>query len=386
MKIEDINRITVVGAGHLGQRIACLCAEAGYDVALRDINREAVEKGMEGVKQHIKESVDNGDLSDSEAENARNRLQGYVDIQKAVGETDYVIEAVPEIPKIKENVWRDISDHAPDDAVFTSNSSSISTTKLAGFTDRPEKFAGMHFFQTRKPVEVIYGDQTSEDTIELVSDVTESIGKEPVTVQTDRPGFIGNRNAIPLTIESGWLLSRGEATVEEIDSTVKYGLNIEGAPLITSDSIGIDVVYDIIQYVHSELGDAYKVPPIIEAKYQLGKLGVKTGEGFYDYSDGEPSIPEDEVNEEIKDILIAVCANEAARTIQEGVADAEKIDWMMKQTFYGGGKGPAEKADDHGLDKVLETLENRYELTGAERYRPAEYLVGLVEEGRNFHK
>ncbi|WP_435184730.1 3-hydroxyacyl-CoA dehydrogenase NAD-binding domain-containing protein [Halobellus sp. EA9] len=388
MEIEDVNVITVLGAGSMGHGIAEVAALAGFEVRLRDIESELVDDGIESIEWSLDKLTERGQIERADADAALDRVSGHVDLAAAVDDADVVIEAVPEKMAIKKDVYDDLEAAAPDRTVFATNTSSLSVTELAAVTERPERFCGMHFFNPpvrMELVEVIAGDETDESTLELIEDLAVEMGKTPVRVRKDSPGFIVNRILVPLMNEAAWLVETDEATVAEVDSTAKYGLGLPMGAFELADQVGIDVGYHVLDYMHEELGERYRPAPVLESKVEAGDLGKKTGAGFYDYADGDGAqVPSDQTRDDVADRLLAVLANEVAGLVSEGVADPEAIDTAVKL----GGRwsdGPAKMVDEAGLGDLLDVLESRYEATGAERYEPVSYLRELADAGERFH-
>ncbi|ESP88233.1 3-hydroxyacyl-CoA dehydrogenase/enoyl-CoA hydratase family protein [Candidatus Halobonum tyrrellensis] len=387
MDASDVQTVAVLGAGNMGHGIAEVAALAGFDVRMRDIEEEFVDNGYEGIEWSLGKLAEKGRITDDEADAALDRVTPLVDLGEAVDGADLVVEAVPERMEIKEEVYADLTEVAPDDAVFASNTSSLSITDLSEETDRPERFCGMHFFNPpvrMDLVEVISGAHTDDATLDLVEGVAERMGKTPVRVRKDSPGFVVNRILVPQMNEAAWLVHEGEATVAEVDSTTKFGVGLPMGTFELADQVGIDVGYHVLEYMHEVLGDAYEPCPLLAEKVEAEELGRKTGEGFYDYEDGGAEIPTDEVREDVRELMLAVMANEVAGLIGNDVADAAAIDEAVK---LGAGfpDGPAKMADDAGLESLLDRLDDRHEETGAARYEPVEQLRDLVESGEGFY-
>lgn len=387
MELEDIDTITVLGAGSMGHGIAEVAALAGYDVRLRDIKEEFVQDGYEQIEWSLGKLAEHEQISEDEAEGALERVTPLVDMEEAVGNTDFIIEAVPEKMDIKKEVYMEVEEYAPSHTIIATNTSSLSITDLAEATERPEQFCGMHFFNPpirMQLVEVIRGEHTSDETLEVTEDLADDFGKTPVRVRKDSPGFIVNRVLVPQLNEVAWLVSEGEYTIEEIDSTTKFSMGMPMGSFELADLTGIDVSYHVLEYMQEVLGNAYEPAPIMKEKVENDELGKKTDKGFYDYSDGEPEIPNDQIRDDLEPILNAVMANEVAKLVGSEVAPPRDIDEAV-QLGAAFPEGPAKIADEHGLDNLLETLQERYEETGAARYEPAPYLEELVEEGEKFY-
>lgn len=384
MNVEDIETIAVLGAGNMGHGIAEVAALAGYEVRLRDINEELVEEGYDDLEWSVGKLEEKDQLSEEEADAALDRVTPLVDLEEAVSDVDFIIEVVPEKMDIKQDVYQEVEQYAPEEALFATNTSSLSITNLAEVTERPEQFCGMHFFNPpvrMALVEVISGEHTTDETLSTVESLAEEFDKTPVRVRKDSPGFIVNRVLVPLMNEAAWLVEDDVATVEEVDSATKFDMGLPMGSFELGDQVGIDVSYHVLEYMHDTLGDAYEPCPLLEEKVEADELGKKTGKGFYDYEDGDGAdIPTDAGTEEIETRLLAVMANEVAKLVGNDVAPAGDID---EAVMLGAGfpSGPAKIADEHGLESLYETLEELHDETGAARYEPAAYLEEQAEDG-----
>ncbi len=387
MELDDVNTITVLGAGNMGHGIAEVAAIAGYDVYMRDIKEEFVQNGYDQIEWSLGKLAEREQLSEEEADAALERVTPVVDMEEAVSNCDFLIEAVPEQMEIKKDVYGEVAQYAPEHAVFATNTSSLSITELSEVTERPERFCGMHFFNppVRMPlVEVISGAHTAEETLELTEALAEDLDKTPVRVHKDSPGFIVNRVLVPLMNEAAWLVHDGVATVAEVDSTTKYEMGHPMGAFELTDQVGADVGYHVLEYMYETLGDAYEPCPVLVEKVENEELGKKTGKGFYDYENGGVEIPADAGSEEVERRLLAAMANEVAKLIGNDVADADAIDEAVKLGL-GYPDGPAKMTDEYGLEALYETLDELYEETGEPRYEPADYLRERAEAG-GFHE
>ncbi|OYR46069.1 3-hydroxyacyl-CoA dehydrogenase/enoyl-CoA hydratase family protein [Halorubrum sp. Hd13] len=387
MQLEDVQHVTVLGAGNMGHGIAEVAALAGYDVALRDIEEEFVQDGYDQIEWSLGKLAEKDRIGDDEAEATLDRVEAYVDLEESLAEADVVVEVVPEKMAIKKDVYDEVVEYAPEEAVFVTNTSSLSITELSEVTDRPERFCGMHFFNPpvrMDLVEVISGKHTSEDTLELIEGLAESMGKTPVRVRKDSPGFIVNRILVPLMNEAAWIVESGDATMEAVDSTTKFDMGLPMGSFELADQVGIDVGYHVLDYMHETLGEAYRPCPLLVEKVEAETLGKKTGSGFYDYEDGEGAqIPSDAIDGDVRKRLLAVMANEVAGLIGNDVADAPAID---RAVMLGAGfpDGPAKLADGEGLDELVDVLDDLREETGEARYEATDYLREAAEAG-GFH-
>ncbi|SDM38931.1 3-hydroxyacyl-CoA dehydrogenase /Enoyl-CoA hydratase [Halogranum gelatinilyticum] len=388
MDIDDINTVTVLGAGNMGHGIAEVAALAGYTVNLRDINEEFVQKGYDQIEWSLNKLAEKDRISADEAEAALDRVTTFVDAGESVADADVVIEAVPEKMEIKKEVYGAIDEHAPADAIFATNTSSLSITELSEVTDRPEQFCGMHFFNPpvrMQLVEVISGAHTSDETMDAIEALADEMGKTPVRVRKDSPGFIVNRVLVPLMNEAAWIVDNETATIAEVDSTTKYDLGLPMGSFELADQVGIDVGFHVLEYMHEVLGDAYRPCPLLAEKVENGNLGKKSGKGFYDYEDGDGAqVPSDEGREDVADRLLALMANEVAGLVANDVADPAAIDRAM-QLGAGYPDGPAKMADSAGLAGLVETLDDLHDETGEDRYVAVDYLRELAEADEGFY-
>ena len=383
MQVEDVQRVTVLGAGNMGHGIAEVAALAGYDVALRDIKTEFVEEGYDQIEWSLGKLAERNRIDEEEADAALDRVDAFVDLEAALDGADVVVEVVPEKMEIKKDVYGEVVEYAPEEAVFVTNTSSLSVTELSEVTDRPERFCGMHFFNPpvrMDLVEVISGEHTSEDTLELIEDLAESMGKTPVRVRKDSPGFIVNRILVPLMNEAAWIVESGDATMEAVDSTTKFDMGLPMGSFELADQVGIDVGYHVLEYMHEVLGEAYRPCPLLVEKVEAEELGKKTGSGFYDYEDGGAEIPSDAIDADVRKRLLAVMANEVAGLVGNDVADPAAID---RAVMLGAGfpDGPAKLADNEGLSDLVAVLDSLHEETSEVRYEVTDYLREAAEAG-----
>jgi 3-hydroxybutyryl-CoA dehydrogenase len=286
----EVKKIAVLGAGLMGHGIAQVAAQAAkYDVSLRDVKQEFLDNGTNMIKKSLQSFLKREKISEKEVEETLKRIHPTLDIKEAVTDADLIIEAVPENVELKKNMYREVEKFAPEDALIGSNTSSISITELASATRRPERFCGMHFFnppQLMRLIEIIRGVKTSDETINTVVEVTKRMGKEPVVVNKDCPGFVVTRVLIPALNEAMYLVWEGIAEPEDIDKAIKLGLNWPMGPFTLLDYLGLDTVLSITGVFQNEIGDPkYRPCPLLRQMVKAGLLGRKTGKGFYDWTE-----------------------------------------------------------------------------------------------------
>ena len=359
MKAEDVKKIAMIGAGDMGHGIAASCLLGGYTVVLRDIEQRFVDKGMAGIKASFDKFKEKGKVTPEAYNDALARLTPMVDLQTAVKDADFIIEAVPEKLELKRSVFADLDKFAPKHAILASNTSNISITDIASATQRPDKVIGYHFFNPAilmKLVEVIKGGKTSDESIQIGYDIAKKIKKVPVIVRKDSPGFIYNRVNEPTLLLLSKILEAGHPMPEEFDAAFKPIMAM--APFELLDYVGIDVAVHGLEYFASVLSKDYKPSDAIESYLKLGNLGKKTGKGFYDWSKGRPAIDLAKATKEFDlNHLVALQVNEATKILEEGVADDPKeIDLAMAN---GGGSpfGPFALAQGIGYPVLLVKLE-----------------------------
>jgi 3-hydroxybutyryl-CoA dehydrogenase len=287
----EIKKIAVLGAGLMGNGIAHVCAQAGYEVKMRDIDQKFVDKGVATIKKNLERGLEKGRITQKEIDNILGRIKGILDLKEAVKDADLVIEADPEIVSLKLDVWKEVDGAAPEHAILASNTSSISITQMAAATKRPGKFIGMHFFNpvpVMNLVEIIKGQATDEETAKVIVDVSKKLGKETVIVN-EAPGFAVNRILVPTLLEAVFAIQEGVATVEDMDTAVRLGLNWPMGPLTLLDFVGLDTALHISDYFVDEFKDSkYRAPTLLRKMVRAGWLGRKSGMGFYDYSGDKP--------------------------------------------------------------------------------------------------
>ncbi|HET6989839.1 MAG TPA: 3-hydroxybutyryl-CoA dehydrogenase [Bacteroidia bacterium] len=283
-----MKNITVIGSGTMGNGIAHVFAQFGYNVTLVDISKEALDKGINTITKNLDRQVSKGSLTEADKTATLSRIQPITDLAAGVKNADLVVEAATENVDLKLKIFRDIDANAPANAILASNTSSISITKIAAATKRADKVIGMHFMNpvpVMKLIEVIRGYSTSDEVTNTIMELSKKLEKVPVEVN-DYPGFVANKILMPMINEAIITLFEGEAGVEEIDTVMRLGMGHPMGPLRLADFIGLDVCLAILRVLHDGYGNPKYAPcPLLVNMVMAGHLGNKSGKGFYDYAD-----------------------------------------------------------------------------------------------------
>lgn len=284
--VREIKTVGVVGAGTMGRGIARVAAEAGFQVLLVDVTQELVDRALQANDRELQRMVEKGKLSAEDRAAVMARFKGTADLAEMAA-CDFVIEAIFEDLAVKKDLFRRLDEICRAGVVLASNTSALSITEIAVATRRPQLVAGMHFFNpapVMKLVEVVRGLTTGDETVDLVREMAVRFGKEPVIVK-ESPGFVVNRILVPMMNEAIWLLQEGVASAEDIDKAMKLGANHPIGPLALADLVGLDVLLAVVETLHRELGeDKYRPAPLLRQMVRAGRLGRKSGAGFYQYA------------------------------------------------------------------------------------------------------
>ncbi|MEM4527370.1 MAG: 3-hydroxyacyl-CoA dehydrogenase NAD-binding domain-containing protein, partial [Nitrososphaerota archaeon] len=358
-----IRNVAVIGAGTMGHGIAQVFAMKGYNVNLLDISEDILKKALQNIEWSLSKFVEKKRLRKEDAEATLSRIKTTTIYEEAVKDVDLAIEAVPENLELKKKIFMKIDGIAPPHTILATNTSTLSITEMGKVTKRPDKTVGMHWFnppQLMQLIEVVRGEQTSNETVETIMNLSRDLGKTPILCKKDVRGFIVNRVLGAVFNEAFWTYYRGEASKEGIDSSVKFSGGFPMGWFELCDFVGLDIAYEVGKILYQAYGERFKpCPEVIEPLVKEGKLGQKTGIGFYDWSKGRPRIPFELSDEYDYERSWAVAVNESAWLVYEEVADPDSIDTGMK-LGTGWPQGPCEYADRKGLNTVLEKLKQLY--------------------------
>jgi len=377
----EIKNITVLGSGIMGHGIAQISAMAGYNIVLRDIEQQFLDKAMGKIKWSLDKLVSKEKISEKQRDEIFSRIKPIVDLNDAVHDSDLVIEAVPEIMDLKKKVYAELDKVANERVIFASNTSTLPITEIADTVSRPEKFIGIHFFnppQLMKLVEVIPGQKTSDDVTNLTINFVKSVNKTPVTCRKDVPGFIINRLFIPLVHEACYVMQRQKIQQMEIDSAVKFRLGFPMGIFELADFTGLDVIHKATVEMHMRDKKVILPHTSIEQLFNEKKLGQKSGEGFYKYSDDKYEriqLSEESAQKCDPTQIIANILNNAAWLVTNNASDIDEIE-KAANLGLGLKKPLFDTAKEIGIKKIVEELKELSKKHGA-FYEPDPLLLSM---------
>ena len=379
MKLEDVKKIAVIGSGAMGNGIAQICAMSGLKAVMVDIKQEFIDKGMATVTKSLDFLVSKGKLTAEKKAEVMGNLSTSLSNAEAVKDAQVIIEAVPEIMSLKKTVCAELSAAAPADALIASNTSTMSISEIATAGKNPERILGMHFFNpapVMKGVEVIYAKKTTDANVDLLCELTKKIGKVPIKVLKDAPGFIVNRIGAPNQALISAILDEGKIKTDSVDTIMKALAGMPMGPFELADYVGIDVFYHTLKYYSETLSPEFKPGKTLQNLLDSKKLGMKSGQGIYTWEGGKAKIDTSEQSKEIGPMeFLAIQINEAVRVYKEKIAaSTADIDLGMVHCMrafagpfaLGAGMDPKQMAD---------TLEKLYQRYGLKIFRPEPEIV-----------
>ena len=386
MRAADVKVVAVLGAGVMGHGIAEVAAMAGCKVRLYDIKEEFVKSGLDKIRWSLSKFAEKKTITKEQADAFFASITGTTRLEDAVAGSDLVIEAAPEDLGLKRELFAKVDKLAPQGAILASNTSTLPIGEIAAAVSRQDSFVGMHFFNPpplMPLLEVIRGDRTGDDAFETASDLGKRFGKEVVACRKDVPGFIVNRILGPLLNEAAWTVSRGHASVEEVDSMAMYAVGLPMGLFELADYSGIDTIYKAGMAVSSRDKSNVLVSPLFKQKFDEGKLGRKSGEGFYRYAVGgweRPSLAREAGTRLAPLVVFAPALNAAAWLLRNEACSREDLDKSVKLGL-GFPEGILRLADEWGIDKVVDELRSKAGSFGM-FYEPDPLLVEMVAQGK----
>lgn len=379
--MPQLNKITVLGSGIMGHGIAQISAMNGYQVVLRDIEQRFLDSAMGKIKWSLDKLVEKNKIKKEESDKIYGRIKPIVDLKDALVDTDLLIEAVPEDLNLKKKVYSEVDQFAEEKTVYASNTSTLPISEISQLTSRPDRFIGLHFFnppQLMKLVEVIPGAKTGKSIVELGINLVKSLGKNPILCNKDVPGFIVNRVFIPLAHEAAYCLESDGKTMTQIDSAVKFKLFLPMGIFELADYTGIDVIHKATVEMYSRDKKVIHPHPMIAQLFSSGKLGRKSGDGFYSYGEKNYErvpLSEEEANQYDPIRMLSVALNNASWLITNNVCNKEDLELALRLGM-GLKKELFEIGKEYGFENIIKTL-NQLKKGNESFYTPDPYLVTL---------
>jgi enoyl-CoA hydratase/3-hydroxyacyl-CoA dehydrogenase len=381
--LPQLNKITVLGSGIMGHGIAQISAMNGYQVVLRDIEQKFLDSAMDKIKWSLDKLVEKNKIKKEESEKIYGRIKPIVDLKDALIDTDLLIEAVPEDLNLKKKVYSEVDQFAEEKTVYASNTSTLPISEISQLTSRPGRFIGLHFFnppQLMKLVEVIPGARTEKSIVDLGIKLVKSFGKDPILCNKDVPGFIVNRIFIPLVHEAAYCLESDGKTMTQIDSAVKFKLFLPMGIFELADYTGIDVIHKATVEMYSRDKKVIHPHSMIAQLFSSGKLGKKSGDGFYSYGDKNYErvpLSEEEAKQYDPIRMLSVALNNASWLITNKVCNKEDVELALRLGM-GLKKELFEIGKEYGFENIINTL-NQLKKGNELFYTPDPYLVTLLK-------
>jgi enoyl-CoA hydratase / 3-hydroxyacyl-CoA dehydrogenase len=379
--LPQLNKITVLGSGIMGHGIAQISAMNGYQVVLRDIEQKFLDSAMNKIKWSLDKLVEKNKIKKEESDKIYGRIKPIVDLKDALIDTDLLIEAVPEDLNLKKKVYSEVDQFAEEKTVYASNTSTLPISEISQLTSRPDRFIGLHFFnppQLMKLVEVIPGARTEKSIVDLGINLVKSFGKDPILCNKDVPGFIVNRIFIPLVHEAAYCLESDGKTMTQIDSAVKFKLFLPMGIFELADYTGIDVIHKATVEMYSRDKKVIHPHPMIAQLFSSGKLGKKSGDGFYSYGDKNYErvpLSEEEAKQYDPIRMLSVALNNASWLIANKVCNKEDLELALRLGM-GLKKELFEIGKEYGFENIINTM-NQLKKGNESFYTPDPYLVTL---------
>ncbi len=385
--MPELKNVTILGAGVMGSQIGLLCAECGFNVKVRDIEDKFLDAGRKIIDTHLSKRVKKKKLTEEQKDELFGKVVFTTDMKEAVKDADYIVEAITEVMEFKQAVFKEAYEYAPKHAIFGTNTSAFLISEIASAIPEPERVIGVHFFNppgSMPLLEIIYGDETNEETIKITEAFSKQIRRITVVCRKDTAAFVTTRILMVMINESVWAHDLEGADKVEVDAALKYRMGMPMGMFELSDVLGgggIELHQKIGPYLQEKLGESYRNSPIIQKMYDAGELGVKVGKGFYDWTKGKMEIPFKAARNFDPIRVFGPLINDTAKMVENGFMTKEEVD-LSCGVGLGFPRGLLRIADSIGLDCVVNEVNRLYEMYKEERYAVSPWLAGLVDEGK----